>query len=773
MKILAITLALVFIIGMGVPYVDPGDEPLDGEPVGGNDQSAGVSGLGGAFDDFDPDFDYNDYTCDDCDEDDCTICNPPEYCYECGDCADCEVKYYCEECKDLTCPLCCGNDDCVDGCWICAELVCDDRDCGYCNDCNPLPVFGDGYGNKPTITRTSGSTDNDITDDFTDMAFRNYILSIFGAEPGGSISDTMVANIPHLTINDPNIRSLAGIEHFTSLDSIAITEESEITSLTIENVDALTALWIYSYTLNSLTLNNLPNLSVLEVANSQLSSISFTDLPVLERMGFYDNEFTTLTLPVLPALEYLWISGSLLTTLTLPVFPKLKYLDIQNTVIETLTLSDLPALETINLFDCNPITTLTLQNLSALENFQIISNSLKTLVLRNLPSLVGYSYGSASLTSLTLDNLPSLTSVGAYGSSLTILNMSNLPEVKSIDIHDTKLITLSLSMLPALTQASIYYNDYLSSLDFKGLQYLEYIYALHNRLTSIDITNTPELRDFYVAYNRLASFDSIIGLGGREDSEDFHFWFEPQSFDSVSEAITSGIFDEEPWPTIGLDDDTVITASDLQNIKSLGKGITIVLPNGISIDIDSSSITNAAKDVDLGTMDILWPVDEVTTHYGVSVPADSFVIIPPAAEGNYGFTISISGFFGFGYDNANAAANTTYNFIYINSSGAVTNYSANTTVERTGPFDNWVWDDEKEEHVIDGQVWYNYVTISFSHSSIYALWEIAPQTTTPPPGGPQMGDLRTLLLPGLMIAVGLIGLGGWMYFNKRNKKVTK
>jgi LPXTG-motif cell wall-anchored protein len=36
-----------------------------------------------------------------------------------------------------------------------------------------------------------------------------------------------------------------------------------------------------------------------------------------------------------------------------------------------------------------------------------------------------------------------------------------------------------------------------------------------------------------------------------------------------------------------------------------------------------------------------------------------------------------------------------------------------------------------------------------------------------------MGDYRTLLLPGIMIAVGLLGLGGWMYFNKRNKKVAK
>jgi hypothetical protein len=66
------------------------------------------------------------------------------------------------------------------------------------------------------------------------------------------------------------------------------------------------------------------------------------------------------------------------------------------------------------------------------------------------------------------------------------------------------------------------------------------------------------------------------------------------------------------------------------------------------------------------------------------------------------------------------------------------------------------------------------VTFTTNHLSIYIIREAPEETTTiTPPGSPQMGDLRNLLLPGIMIAVGLLGLAGWLFYNKRNKKVTK
>jgi uncharacterized repeat protein (TIGR02543 family) len=68
------------------------------------------------------------------------------------------------------------------------------------------------------------------------------------------------------------------------------------------------------------------------------------------------------------------------------------------------------------------------------------------------------------------------------------------------------------------------------------------------------------------------------------------------------------------------------------------------------------------------------------------------------------------------------------------------------------------------------------VTFTTNHLSIYIIRE-APDviitTTTPPGGAPKMGDYRTLLLPGLLIAMGLLGLGGWVFYNKRNKKAAK
>jgi LPXTG-motif cell wall-anchored protein len=425
--------------------------------------------------------------------------------------------------------------------------------------------------------------------------------------------------------------------------------------------------------------------------------------------------------------------------------------------------TDLPSLEYLSI-----------SNLGAVTRINIGNDTLETLNLDNLPSLINLYIYAPKLNNLVMNNLGAVETIYLDTTGLTSIPLNVLPALEVAYIfHNDNLTNVNFNGLSALREVEVQYNNSLTFLNFSGLKELEYINASHNQLTSINVTDTPKLRYLGVAFNRLASLDDIIGLDGRKDI----VWFSPQSFDSVSDAITSGIFNDDPWPTIGLDDNTVITAADLQNIKALGKGIIIVLPNGIEISIDAASITDAAQTIDLGTMDIEWSGEEGTTRYGVSIPANSFIIIPPAFDGNYGFMITLAYQFWFSYDSASAGAGTTYNFVYINSSGAVTNYSANVTVDRGGPYDgfDWEYDEDKDEWIpIPIVYWENRVIVSFNHSSIYALWEIAPIATTTPPGGsPQTGDYRTLLLPGIMIALGLLGLGGWVFYNKRIKKATK
>ena len=71
----------------------------------------------------------------------------------------------------------------------------------------------------------------DITEEFTDEAFRNFVYSKIQKEPGEPIYDTDVANIHEFKISNssdkPPVESLAGIEYFTSLDDLYFVETPE------------------------------------------------------------------------------------------------------------------------------------------------------------------------------------------------------------------------------------------------------------------------------------------------------------------------------------------------------------------------------------------------------------------------------------------------------------------------------------------------------------------------------------------------------------------
>jgi hypothetical protein len=673
MKILALTFALVFIIGMGVPYGEPNDPNVDNpinEPSAENDQPLDTPDMDGDIGGFAPDYNFDGNTCDYCAEDDCTVCNPPDYCHECGECGDCEVQYYCDECKDETCPLCCVNDDCIDGCWICAGLVCDDGDCGYCNDCTPLPVFDDD-GDRPTIVPTS--TPGDPVP-FVDPNFEAAVRNQLNIPVGQIITVGDVESVTELHLYSSGISNLSGIEYF-----VALTD--------------------------------------LYAGDNQLTGLNLSNNTVLKWLDIWNNQLTALNVSSNTALVHLNADSNRLTTL-----------DVSNN----------PALENLYIVD-NHLAALNVNNNTALTELIVSNNQLSTLNVNNNLVLSILSVGDNQLTSLDVSNNVVLTSLHVCDNRLTTLNVSSNLELYWLMASNNQLTSLDMSNNTALTGLYVGGNQ-LTRLDVSKNSQLEWLNANNNQLTSVILNAVAPYWFIDLSFNNMTSESAVTGRNITWDG--INFIFAPRLIaDSVADGIEEALNSGEPL-VLAPGANTNITAADLQEIKDSGGVLNIVLPNGLHISISAEDITDNARPIDLNIAVTL--VTTATTVAGTQMqaPANS-LIITPSTHGQFGFTININ----ISAERLAAAGlSENINLYYVSSAGSVTNYGA-VTLNSNGS-----------------------ATISISHASFYILSTTPPVTTPPREGGaPQTGDYRTLLLPGIMIAAGLLGLGGWACFNKRTK----
>jgi len=178
----------------------------------------------------------------------------------------------------------------------------------------------------------AGAADEiDITDKFTDPAFRAAVQEIIGKD---EILDTDVAGIEALDVNSKSIRSLAGLEYFVGLTHLYC-HGNQLTSLPalpsgLNSLDCssnpLRSLPALPSSLRTLIcghsrLSALPALPA-ALINLECSHSSLTALPELpsglERLLCHYNELTSL--PALsPALEFLWCASNRLTSL--PALP--------------------------------------------------------------------------------------------------------------------------------------------------------------------------------------------------------------------------------------------------------------------------------------------------------------------------------------------------------------------------------------------------------------------------------------------------------------------
>lgn len=224
-------------------------------------------------------------------------------------------------------------------------------------------------------------------------------INPFSAENRDIISQITELDIPFTT---PAITSLHGINHFTNLKKLKITnakaytldirknsalEELEftgnknITTINTSNNRKLTVLRCDNNNLNSLDLRNNPSLKKLNCSNNKLQSLDISNNTLLTSLDCSNNAITELTRNNHRELTELLCNYNQLSELYLGSMPKLASLNCSDNIITSLDPSNNLLLTSLNC-SANLISSLNVSNNTSLSVLSCYMNNISTLDIR-------------------------------------------------------------------------------------------------------------------------------------------------------------------------------------------------------------------------------------------------------------------------------------------------------------------------------------------------------------------------------------------------------
>ena len=212
---------------------------------------------------------------------------------------------------------------------------------------------------------------------FPDAKFRSYISNNIDSDKNSYLSNSEIASVTSITVDNLGISDLTGIKNFTNLNYLDC-QKNSIKTLDLSGMTKLTSVWCWENNMEYLDVHNCTALPELWAFNNNLSTLYVYGCSKLKVIQVYNNSFTNLTISELPLLETLNLGGC----------DKLKKLYVcDNSNLKTLDVSGLKALTEL---DCtnNALTSLNVKNCTALVNVDCTGNrNISSLTLNGCSSL--------------------------------------------------------------------------------------------------------------------------------------------------------------------------------------------------------------------------------------------------------------------------------------------------------------------------------------------------------------------------------------------------
>lgn len=263
----------------------------------------------------------------------------------------------------------------------------------------------------------------------------------------GKVLTSSISSITNLIINYNNLHNLIGIENFTSLQNLFVSNCVNLTTL---------------------DLSGNPNLINLECYNNSLNNINISNNVLLGYINCMNNNLMTLN-----------VSNNI---------------NLSSIVCMNNNLSVLDVFQNINLIILycgnNNINSLDVSNNNNLDELFCYNNQITTLNISNKPLLQLISCNNNLLSSLYVSNLPKLVRIHCENNQLTVLNTNNIPTIKNLFCSNNLFTTLDLSNNLQLTSLFCNNNNNLINLNLDNNSLLNILECKNNlNLSNFSIQN--------------------------------------------------------------------------------------------------------------------------------------------------------------------------------------------------------------------------------------------------------------------------------------------
>ena len=231
------------------------------------------------------------------------------------------------------------------------------------------------------------------TSSISDANLRTVIGDSLGKARNASITRAEMATLTRLDASNKGIRSLAGLEHATNLQTLYLGDNSISDISALSNLTNLTFLSLDENSISDISaLSNLTNLTFLSLDENSISDISaLSNLTNLTKLYLYRTSISDISaLSNLTNLTELYLlSNSISDISALSNLTNLTKLDIRsNSISDISALSNLTNLTDLWLGDNSISDISALSNLTNLTELNLLSNSISDIsALSNLTNL--------------------------------------------------------------------------------------------------------------------------------------------------------------------------------------------------------------------------------------------------------------------------------------------------------------------------------------------------------------------------------------------------
>jgi len=344
-------------------------------------------------------------------------------------------------------------------------------------------------------TMSTGSTTVQIPDEH----FRQYLIdtisdiSTSSFNGNNEIDVSLVNTITSISLINKPITDLTGIEAFTALSNIYISDVPITGDLDLSNNSNLINFSFYNYYwkgydgLSNLNLSNgNANLIVYLYYNHNIQTLSLSN--TLNSLNIYYQPSLFAISSMQSVLDNL---SSSTITYNFYISAGVLNLDFLNNSLglNRLSLSQNDTIQSLNLSLFTNLNYLYLYNCSNLSDLILHNDAINTLTSLNIyyTPLQNFKYNSyTNLTRLDLNN-QDLSSIG----------LPNLPKLYYLKCTSCNLQSADLSIYPNLENCTLTYNNGITSLDISNNPNLTYLYINHTNINELDITNNSK---FYSGY---------------------------------------------------------------------------------------------------------------------------------------------------------------------------------------------------------------------------------------------------------------------------------